>query len=335
MIPDLPAAELERMLRTIVLIRRFEEAVVAVGHEAEGWYHTAIGQEGTAVAAALAMAPGDYSSTSHRNHAQALARGVAPRALMAEIFGKAAGVNRGFGGSMHVVSPAHGIVANSAMLGGTAPAMVGAALASKVRGERAVAVSWFGDGTVTEGAVHEALCLAALWQVPVVFVCENDRVLEMTRDQATGTVPAREVQDIPAGFNMKVRAVDGTDIGVVHRVLRTAIDDARAGGGPWFVEVRTQAWPGRSTDPVELPGGPTDFELICGLRPVGPQDTAWHVARDPLALLTRELIAEGRCTPERVLALDAEVRDEVDAAVAFAREAPYPDPQTAIDRGRR
>jgi pyruvate dehydrogenase E1 component alpha subunit len=331
-IPDIPVEQVPEIFDSALLIRRFEEAVVRVGPESLGWYHTAMGQECTAVVVAQQLRPTDFSSTSHRNHAQALARGAAPEAVMAEIFGKAAGVNGGFGGSMHLVSPEHGIITNSAMLGGGAPQMVGAALTQKLRGSDGISVTWFGDGTVAEGAVHEALCLASLWQVPMVFMCENDRTLEVTPTQATGSVPAREVADIPAGFNVSVRSVDGSDVGLLYDVVRNAVAAARTGKGPSFIEVRTQAWPGRSTDPTDFPGGPMDMDLVCGLRPISENEEPWQVARDPLMLFTRELIVSGAMSIEDVKAADARVLETVQAAVEFARSAPFPE-ATAAGRG--
>jgi pyruvate dehydrogenase E1 component alpha subunit len=236
---------------------------------------------------------------------------------------------------MHLVAPEHGIITNSAMLGGGAPQMVGAALTHKLRGTGGVCVTWFGDGTVAEGAVHEALCLASLWHVPIVFVCENDRTLEVTKTQATGSVPAREVADIPRGFNLTVRAVDGSDVGLLHSVVSHAVADARAGGGPWFIEVRTQAWPGRSTDPTELPGGAFDLDLVCGLRPISEGVDSWQVARDPLALYVRELMAGGVLSLDEAKRADELAQAEVQEAVEFARSAPYPDPAQALAAQRQ
>ncbi len=329
MIPQVSAQRLRAMYSKALGARRFEEAVVRVGPETAGWYHTGIGQECTAVVLADLLASTDYTSTSHRNHHQALARGVGANEMMAEIFGRATGVNKGFGGSMHTISPEHGIVANSAMVGGVVSPMVGTALATKLRGEDRVSVTSFGDGAVTEGAIYEALCLAALWQVPIVFVCENDRLIEMDAKRATGTVPAREVKDIPFGFDIEVRAVDGSDVGILHNVLGEVLADARK-GRPWFVEIRTEPWPGKSTDPIELPGGATDIDLICGRRAAGPENTMWQVARDPLALFTRELLAEGHLTIEEIEEIDREALATAEQAVEFARSSPPPDPETAF-----
>lgn len=326
---SLAPAEQVEMWSRMLLIRRFEELLVRVGGETDGWYHTGIGQEGTAAAIATALAPTDYSNTTHRNHAHALARGVPPRAALAEIFGRATGVNRGFGGSMHIVSPEHGIVANSAMVGGSIPAMVGTALASKLRGSGEVAVACFGDGGVAEGAVYESLCLASLWQVPILFVCENDRTTEMTLERGTGSVPTREVADIPRAFDIVVRAVDGSDVLMVHAMLAAAVEQTRRDHRPVFIEVRTQPWPGKPTDPTELPGGATDLAMICSASaPTG--QTSWQVSRDPLALLLRDLIARGVLTVAEATTIDDQIAAELEDTLEFARTSPWPSPQDAF-----
>jgi pyruvate dehydrogenase E1 component alpha subunit len=322
----LSPAESRELFSRMLLIRRFEEALVQVGPETPGWYHTGIGQEGNAVVAAAVLRPQDYSNTSHRNHAHALARGVSPRALMAEIFGKATGVNRGFGGSMHTVSVEHGIMLNSAMVGGSVPAVVGMALASKLRGDDRVNMAWFGDGAVTEGAVYESLCLASLWKVPVVFACENDRGGEMTFERATGSLPFRNVTDIPSAFDMPVRTVDGSDIATLHRMLRAAVERTRSTGGPSFIEIQTRAWPGRATDPIELPGGPTDLDLLAGARSSEPTDTVWSCTRDPLGVFLRELFAAGALDMPGAKAIDAHAVEKVRDAVEFAYESKWPEP---------
>lgn len=334
-----PGVDWVGIWRRMLLIRRFEELLVTVGHETDGWYHTGIGQEGTAVALADVLTPTDMSNTTHRNHAHALARGVPPAALFAEIFGRATGVNGGFGGSMHTVSPAHGIVVNSAMVGGSVPAMVGAALASKLRGRDDVAVACFGDGGITEGAVYESFCLASLWQVPILFLCENDRIAEMTFDRATGTVPTREVADIARPFDIATRSVDGTDVHMLRFILAEAAERARVTRRPAFIEVRTYAWPGKSTDPTVLPGGPTDVRIAWSASAHDDGTSAWQSSRDPLIILLRHLLAGRVLDRERALQIDAEVTSVVDAALDEARNSPWPDPPaelaTASSRGAR
>lgn len=326
---ELACARLAAMLR----IRRFEEQCIllAQAHKFPGHYHVYIGQEATAVAACAAMRAEDFLFSTWRNHGHLLARGAAPDRMLGEILGKSSGYAGGKSGTLHLAVRSLGIPATSALVGGSLPLAAGAALACKRRGS-GVTVAFFGDAALEEGASYEAMILASNWKLPVLFVCENNSIPpgERKRGQYTSSnLPSEKLGDIPQALRVPAEAVDGADVDTLAVCFERLLADVRAGGGPRFVEVRCSRWPGSFPLFPELPGGEWQVAWAFGERPDEPQLARWLEHNDPLLAYLRKLLVEGVLDRERVGELDAQVRSEIAAAVRFALDSPYPEPNEA------
>src|SRR6187200_2424995 len=231
---ELSDERLHELFREMLLIRRFEEKVEERFRAGElpGFLHVAIGQEAVAVGVCQAMAEGDVFASTHRAHGHTLARGTPPNAVMAELYGKVEGCSRGYGGSMHLYDVERGNLGANAVVGGGLPAITGAALAFKLRGEARVAVAFFGDGATNIGTFHESLNLAQLWHVPAVFVLEDNHWAESTPESQHS--PIRDLSKRAEAFGMKSMKVDGQDVEEVNKVAARALKYARDGKGPVF-----------------------------------------------------------------------------------------------------
>ena len=303
--------------RMMLLIRRFEERVAecfAAG-EIPGFIHLSVGQEAPPAAVASLLRPDDLVAATHRGHGQCLAKGADPRRVMAELFGRATGTCRGKGGSMHLCDMAHGVLGTNGVVGASLPIGVGTALASRVRRSGQVTVCFFGDGAANTGAAHEALNLAAVWELPVVFVCENNLYAEFTPLAAhtrSGSIAERA-----AAYRMPGITVDGNDVLAVRDAAATAVDLARAGGGPTLLEALTYRWRGHHE------GDPMTY------RPREELE-AWR-AKDPIPRFGAWLRERGLLAAAEDARLHAEVQAEVDGATEFARQSPWPAPETALE----
>jgi pyruvate dehydrogenase E1 component alpha subunit len=289
----------------------------------------AVGQESAAAAIALTLKPGDLLFTNHRNHAHLLARGADPGRVMAEVFGKATGYCRGRAGSWHISAAEVGVPIASAIVAANTALAVGAGLAFQRRKEPSVAVSCLGDRSLNEGIAWEALNLAALWQLPVVFLCENNDAVPY--DPTTRSGVATDVLTRPIeAFHVRVSRVDGADFAAVLQSLATAVEHARGGGGPAFIEVLTIGWPGAlRAGRYTYETGPTRIASAWEPDPLDSSHREWHT-HEPLVPFLRQLLAQGRVTPANLEALDLEARSAVDAAVQFARESPWPERDEAL-----
>ncbi|PYM61943.1 MAG: acetoin dehydrogenase [Candidatus Rokuibacteriota bacterium] len=296
-------------------IRRAEEAIVARYPEQEIRCptHLSIGQEAVAVGICQALSEQDVVLSGHRCHAHYLAKGGSLRRMFAELYGKATGCCGGKGGSMHLASPETGMLGASAIVAGTVPIAVGAALAAALRGSDDVSVAFFGDAGIEQGVTHESLAFAALRRLPVVFVCENNLYATLTplsKRQVSADIWPRAVAHGVPGVS-----VDGNDVLAVYEAAAHAVARARAGDGPTFIEAKTYRW-------REHVGPNFDVEL--GYRTQAELD-AW-MARDPLLRHARILETSGVLTAAERLALDREVEAEVADAVRFAKASPFPEP---------
>ena len=277
--------------------------------QVRGPAHLGIGQEAIAVGAASVLRPTDYALGTYRGHAHALARGAPPEAIMRELLGRHGGICGAKGGSMHITDVEHGWFGSYAIVGGHLPTAVGMAWASRIRRDDRVTMCFFGDGAVNIGAFHEAVNLAAVWALPVVFVCENNRYMEYTPIADVIPVP-RPAADRAAAYGLPALVVDGNDVTAVREVLSAAVGNARGGGGPALVEAETYRLCGHSC----ADGG--------SYRPA--DEVAEAATRDPLPRLAAELTAAG--VPAADLdARSARLRAEVDALAARALAAPFPD----------
>lgn len=323
-----PAERVAAMLR----IRRFEEQCVGLSKsgQLQGHYHVYIGQEATAVAACAALAPEDFIFSTWRNHGHLLARGAAPERMMAEILGRTGGYAGGKSGTLHLAVRELGIPTTSALVGGSLPLATGAALACKRRGS-GMAVAFFGDAGLEEGAFYEAMIVAAVWKVPILFVCENNSIPpeQRRRGQYTSsTLPAARLVDVPLALQVPAEAVDGADIDALAQCFDRLVAEVRNGGGPRFVEVRCTRWPGNIMTWPELPGGEWQIAWTFGEKPDNGPMADW-LGSDPLSLYLRQQVKAGVLDRAKIEAIDARARSEMADAVRFALDSPRPAPSEA------
>jgi pyruvate dehydrogenase E1 component alpha subunit len=304
------------LYRMMVECRRFEERVHRLFLEGlvKGTTHLAMGQEAVAAGFAAAMRPGDLVYCTYRGHLHTLLRGASMDGLMAELMGRATGVCGGKGGSMHLTSVEHGAMGSYAIVGAHLPIAAGAAWAAQERGSGQVVTCFFGDGTTNIGAFHEALNLAVVWKLPVVFVCENNLYMEYTPIGSV-TAVAHPAADRAAAYGLGSILVDGNDVDAVRAVAERSFEQARSNGGPSLIEALTYRQGGHSrADPGAY-------------RPADEVE-AW-LARDPIPLYRLRLL--GLDVPaERLDAIDAEAEAAVERAVEAARAAPVPDGSTLL-----
>jgi TPP-dependent pyruvate/acetoin dehydrogenase alpha subunit len=299
----------------MALIRAFETQVAALYRDGEipGFVHTSLGQEAVAAGVCGALGRDDYLTTTHRGHGHVLAKGADVDGMMAELFGRATGLSRGKGGSMHVADPSVGILGANAIVGAGIPLATGAALSSKLLRQGRVSVAFFGEGAVNQGAFHEAVNLAAIWDLPVLFLCENNRYAEFTDSSTMARVA--DVTERAAAYGIRALAVDGNDAQAVHAAAVEAVAACRAGDGPVLIEAVTYRWHGH----YEGDG-----------QPYKPADEAerWR-ARDPLVLAEAELVADGLATEEQLAEVRRTAEERVAQAVETARAADVPADQEA------
>src|SRR4051794_14970079 len=231
------------MYRRMVLIREFEQHVAALYRDGEvpGFVHLSTGQEAAAVGACWPLRPADVITSTHRGHGHCIAKGLDPLGMFAELMAKEQGTNRGRGGSMHIADPAIGIFGANGIVGAGLPIAVGAAAASQLRADDAVAVAFFGDGAVAHGTFHEAVNLAAVWRVPVIFFCENNGYAEFSPASAQH---AASLERRAAGYGVDYVAVDGNDVVATAAAMQDVVAAVRAGRGPAIVEAATYRWHG-------------------------------------------------------------------------------------------
>ena len=291
-------------LRQMLLIRRFEEksAELYTAEKIRGFLHLYIGEEAVAVGVMAALTAEDAVVATYREHGQALARGMSAGAIMAEMYGKVEGCCRGRGGSMHLFDAALRFYGGNAIVAGGLPLAVGLALADRMQARAGVTACFFGDGAVAEGDFHEALNLAALWQLPVLFVCENNLYAMGTALRYTQA--SQDIAAKGAAYNMAAAAVDGMDVQAVEAATRGAVDRIRAGAGPFLLECRTYRF---------RPHSMFDSELYRTKDEVAQ----WR-ERDPIELLAGRMTEAGLLDEAGRAALEREVAAEVEAAVAFA-----------------
>ncbi|HZB86621.1 MAG TPA: thiamine pyrophosphate-dependent dehydrogenase E1 component subunit alpha [Gaiellaceae bacterium] len=305
---------LRDFFREMLLIRRFEEKVEERFRAGElpGFLHVAIGQEAVAVGVCRALEEGDVIASTHRAHGHALAKGTHPNEVMAELYGKLEGCSHGYGGSMHLYDIERGNLGANAVVGGGLPAIVGAALAFKFRDEPRVAVAFFGDGATNIGTFHESLNLAQLWQVPAVFVCENNHWAEST--PARQHMPIEDLTKRAVAYGMESHKVDGQDVGKVYDAASRAVEHARSGRGPFFLLVETYRLTGHYI------GDPQVYRPKDELKELRETQDPIDKARAALDL-----------SDEEFEELDREVTELVEASVEFAKAGTDPEPQDALE----
>lgn len=304
--------------RQMVRIRTFEESAAELyrGGQLPGFLHSSVGQEAVAVGACVSLDAGDVIASTHRGHGHVIAKGARLDRMMAELFGKETGYCRGKGGSMHIADADLGILGANGIVGAGIPIAVGAALAFRLRKEARVAVAFFGDGATNTGAFHEGLNLAAAWELPCVFVCENNEYAESTPRRVH-----QRVQDIATralAYGMPGVTVDGMDVFAVSEAVGEAVRRARQGGGPALVEARTYRFSGHH---LADPG--TSYRTR--------EEVEMHRRRDPIVLCRERIVGEGLATSAELEAIEGAAAGEVEEAIRFARESPSPRVESALE----
>jgi pyruvate dehydrogenase E1 component alpha subunit len=309
------AEEYRGWLRQMLLIRRFEEKAgeaYSLG-KIGGFCHLYIGQEAVAVGSLGALGRDDYIVCSYREHGHALARGISARSVMAELFGKAAGCSGGKGGSMHLFDAAIGFLGGHAIVGAHIPLATGMGFAIKYRETEQVAVCYFGEAAVNNGAFHEALNMAALWKLPVIYLCENNRYGMGTALERASAL--YDISERACSYDMVNEVVDGQDVLTMNAAMERAVQRARHEKLPTLLEVRTYRFMGHSmSDPIH--GHYRTKEEVENQR-----------KRDPIAVWSQRLIEDGLIDEPAVRAMDKSVVEEVEDAYQFADQAPDPDPE--------
>ncbi len=303
------------MLRRMMLIREFEENVKTMsrGGELVGMAHCYIGEEAVAVGACAALRDDDYITGNHRSHGHPISKGGDVRRAMAELLGKATGYCKGKGGSMHLADFDIGILGESGIVGSALPVAVGAAMGSKMQGNDRVVVAFFGDGASNQGACHEAMNLAAIWKLPVIFLCENNQYAVTTSFK--DSVAVENISDRAAAYDMPGVLVDGQDVLAMYEATVQAVERGRAGLGPTLMEARTYRFEDHSEGLARIIREPyrSDEEV-----------DRWRL-RDPIVLHSRWLVEQAIASEDEIEGVRQEVEETIAEALQFARESPYPE----------
>jgi len=306
------------MYETMVKIRLHENkaAELFAQGKIKGFVHLYVGEEAVAVGVMAALKPGDVITGTHRSHGHYIAKGGDIKASFAELFGKRTGSNKGKGGSMHIADPDIGMLGANGMVGGGIPHAVGAALAFKLLGKDNVAVAFFGDGGSNQQNFHEAINLAAIWKLPVIFVCENNLYqisLPYSKQQLITSVAERG-----KAYGIPGVSVDGQDVLAVYEATREAVERARRGEGPTLIEARTYRFRGHFEGDPQIYRSKEEVEW-------------WMNNKDPIKIFEKYLLERGIATREELDAIWKRVSNEVEEAVKFAEESPYPSPEELYD----
>jgi pyruvate dehydrogenase E1 component alpha subunit len=310
------------LYHSMVRIRMFEERVrdLALKNEIPGFVHVSIGEEASATGVCAALRHTDRITSTHRGHGHLIAKGGRLDRMMAELFGKRTGYCKGKGGSMHIVDFALGILGANGIVGAGLPIATGSALAAVIAGRDDVTACFFGDGASNEGTFHESLNLAAVWKLPVVFVCENNGFGEFTPAQTVTSV--RDIAVRAQAYGIPGLIVNGNDVVEVYRYASEAAARARAGEGPTLIECKTYRWEGHVV-------GEAAFLGAAAYR--DPKEIEEWKARCPLIRFQKFAAESGRVSAAEMKKIEEETAAELEAAVAFARESPLPDPKEVTD----
>jgi len=314
---NIPKEKLIHMYRTMLRIRHFENKVkdLFAAGELPGFVHLYLGEEAIAAGVCEALNHDDYITSTHRGHGHILAKGGEMSCMMAELFGKATGYNKGKGGSMHIAWPELGILGANGIVSGGIPIATGAALSAKYRKSGQVTACFFGDGAASEGTFHESINIASAFDLPVVYVCENNMYGVSTRQRNVRNID--DIADRAAGYGIPGLVVDGNDVVAVYEAVSEAVERARRGDGPTLIECKTYRWR------AHFEGEQDTY------RP--PQEVKEWLKREPIAPFRKLLIEQGVMAEEQANKIEEEVISELDEAVEFARSSPLPDPETALE----
>ena len=312
-VADLDRETLINIYHQMLLVRRFEEKAAQIYSAGKigGFCHLYIGQEAVAIGSISAIRKDDYVLTSYREHAHAIAKGMSPESVMAELYGKATGCSKGKGGSMHMFDKEVNFLGGHAIVGGQIPLATGVAFASKYKGTDQVTLCYFGEAAVNQGAFHESLNMAQLWKLPCIYICENNQY-----GMGTSLARAMSSQDISqkaCAYDIASEFVDGMDVLAVREATLRAVERARKEYLPTLLEVRTYRFMGHSMS------DPGNYRTRAEIEQ--------HQERDPLKLFSASLKEEGVLSDSEFQKVEAEVREQVEKSVRFAEESPFPDPK--------
>ncbi len=305
------------LLRTMIRIRGLEERVrdLFAAGRLPGFVHLSIGQEAVAAGACGALRREDYVLSTHRGHGHMVAKGADTARMMAELYAKRTGSCKGKGGSMHIADASVGVLGANGVVAGGLTIAAGVGLSIKQRRTGQVCLCFFGDGAANRGPFHEALNLAVIWKLPVIFLCENNGWASSTPHRYACAVP--DIAQRAAAYGMQGRIVDGMDVLEVHEAVRDAVGRARAGGGPALIEAKVVRWQGH------YEGDPQGYR--------DRTEIADGKVRDPIERLRSKLISEGSLKSEQFAEMQQAAQAEMDRAVAFAESSPLPAPEDALD----
>lgn len=311
-----PNEDMKRMYKTLVRIRKFESKAVDLFAEGQipGFLHSYLGEEAIATGVCANLRKTDFITSTHRGHGHIIAKGGDTKYMMAELYGRTTGYCKGKGGSMHIADRDLGILGANGIVGAGQDIAVGAGLAIRYRGTDQVAACFFGDGSTNQGTFHEALNLASVWKLPVIFVCENNHFgisMSQSKHQAI-----QDIADRAASYGSPGIAVDGNDVMAVYEVAKEAVDRARKGQGPTLIECKTWRWRGH-------------FEGDPGTYKDPKEQEAW-MDKEPVGRYRTFLEENGVMTSDETSAIDTMIDDEIDAAIAFASESPLPKPEDVV-----
>lgn len=314
---DIDKAKLIWMYRKMVEIRTFEEKAVElfISGQLPGFLHSQLGQEAIPVGTCANLTENDCIISTHRGHGDMIAKGADPKRMMAELFAKEAGYCRGKGGAMHIADFSIGCLGAVGIVGGGLPISNGAALASRLRGKTEVTVCFFGDGASNQGTFHEALNLAAVWNLPTIFVCQNNLYAESTPQKVHQKIADISIR--ATAYGMPGASVDGNDVIAVYKAAGEAIQRAREGQGPSLIECKTYRWMGHF---IGDPGVYRPREEVAEWR-----------KRDPIPRFKGSLLQSGAISEKALKAIDDEVLAAIEEAVAYAKQCPEPALETALE----
>jgi pyruvate dehydrogenase E1 component alpha subunit len=300
--------KLLEMLYLMVKIRRVEERLLDIFAQGKipGFIHVSIGQEAVAVGVCSCLEPSDYIFTTHRGHGQAIAKGIDLKRFMAEIYGRRDGYCKGKAGSMHIACKEMGIVGSNGIVGGGIPISLGTSFASMLKGEGKVTICFFGDGAVNEGTFHESLNIASLWNLPVVFCCENNGWAQFTPQKVY--LKLENISTRAESYGMTGVTVDGDDVLKVHEEAEKAIMRARKGHGPTLLECKTHRWFGHFAGDAQKYRSPKDIQEARGF--------------DPIVKFQKFLVESKHIRPEYVNTIEEKIKSEIEEAIAFAESSP-------------
>ncbi|MEM3673793.1 MAG: pyruvate dehydrogenase (acetyl-transferring) E1 component subunit alpha [Candidatus Bathyarchaeia archaeon] len=314
---NLTKNRLSEMLRKMLEIRFFEEKVFELYAQnlVPGTIHLYAGEEAVAVGICSTLRKDDYITSTHRGHGHCLAKGADPKRVMAEILGKKTGYCKGKGGSMHIADFSIGMLGATAVVGAGIPIAVGAGLSIKLRGTDQVVACFFGEGASNQGTFHEGINLAAVWNLPVIFVCENNLYAMGTRQSLVMKI--ENVADRAVAYGIPGKVVDGNDVYAVYEAASEAVETARKGGGPTLIECKTYRHRGHSrVDPARY-------------RPKEEVE-AW-LAKDPIKRFKERLLQTKALTEAEIANIEREASSKIEEAVKFAMESPFPAPEEALE----